>query len=73
VDELDDKLEDSDGSYEDIPEKAFVDIKYETPKREPSPLWDKNIDELVSIITSDGKPSMKKRENASKDKKKLSK
>jgi hypothetical protein len=32
----------------------------EPNKRDPSPLWDKNIDELVSIITSNGK-SKKKR------------
>ena len=32
----------------------------EIPHRDPSPLWDKNIDELVSIITCNGKPKKKR-------------
>ena len=63
---LEDACDDKDDDEYDLINEESVSTNYtcvqpnEIPQREPSPLWDKNIDELVSIITCNGKPKKKR-------------
>jgi hypothetical protein len=63
---LADAEEDKEDDEYDLINEESVSTNYtcaqpsDVPQREPSPLWDKNIDELVSIITCNGKAKKKR-------------